>query len=66
MTLNYKIGGVYQYARGSGQKFILNEVNGFVYEFECGHWVTDCIFCDMIDCKTGLQVSTDKQLKMGF
>ena len=28
--------------------FILKEVTGHIYRFECGHWVTNLIFKDLI------------------
>lgn len=46
------IGEFYKYP-AEKQKFRLIESNGFVYRFECGHWCTDCVFEDLIRCKTG-------------
>lgn len=28
--------------------FTLKSINGFIYTFECGHQVTDCVFEDLI------------------
>ena len=30
------------------RKFKLVAVKGCIYHFECGHWVTDNVFADMI------------------
>ena len=66
MQLNYTIGNEYRYA-GSYQRFKLIEVRkGFVFCFACGHWCTDTVFVDLIDCKTGLQVANNTQLKINF
>jgi hypothetical protein len=29
-------------------------ITGFIYRFKCGHWCTDLVFNDLINCKTGL------------
>jgi hypothetical protein len=40
------IGASYQYY-GSKQIFILKEIRGYIYYFECGHWCTDTVFHDL-------------------
>ncbi len=32
--------------------FELEKIEGFIYKFKCGHWVTDNVFLDLIDLKT--------------
>lgn len=59
----YHIGRNYRYP-GSGRKFKLKEVRGFIFEFHCGHFVTDCVFLDLIDCETGVQVVENNQLEL--
>lgn len=55
------IGRAYKYPYGK-RKLILKEVVGFIYYFECGHWCTDNVFEDLIDCHTGIQNYMNKQL----
>ncbi len=62
--LQYTIGHHYHYPY---QKtlFRLKEVTGaFIFRFECGHWCTDCVFKDLFDYETGIQVYKDVQLKL--
>jgi hypothetical protein len=41
------IGAKYKYPNSS-DVFVLKKINGFIYEFECGHKVTDFVFEDLI------------------
>jgi len=50
----YQIGREYSYPNFK-KKFKLKEANGFIFKFECGHWCTDSVFADLIDCKTKIQ-----------
>jgi hypothetical protein len=59
--MKYTIGRVYKYPL-SHKKFKLIEASGFIFLFECGHWCTDNVFMDLIDCETGIQVYKDVQL----
>lgn len=61
--MNYEIGQKYKYPR-SKKVFELIHVKGFIFKFKCGHWCTDNVFIDLINCKTGIQVCKDKQLKL--
>lgn len=40
------IGVTYKYRR-SDKEFILKEIVGCRYVFECGHWCTDLVFMDL-------------------
>lgn len=48
----------------SKKKFKLIKVDGYKYYFECGHWCTDSVFEDLIDCKTGIANYLNTQLKL--
>jgi len=51
----------------STQIFELKKVVGTTYHFKCGHWVTDCVFQDLIDISTGLaEWQKPKQLKLNL
>lgn len=56
----------YKYPEPSNQRvFVLKKVVGKTYFFKCGHWVTDCVFEDLIDLSTGLaEWQKPKQLKL--
>ena len=57
------IGKKYKYPN-SKNVFVLKEIRGFIYEFECGHWCTDSVFEDLIDLETGIQNYMGIQLKL--
>lgn len=59
----YYIGEFYRYPE-SKQLLKLKKVEGFIFIFDCGHRVTDCVFVDLIRIKTGVQVYKDKQLEL--
>jgi hypothetical protein len=59
------IGELYKYPKG-GKSYKLISITGFVYRFDCGHWVTDSVFGDLIRVKTGLYVYKDRQLELIF
>lgn len=40
------IGASYQYPNDN-KIFVLKEITGFIYRFDCGHWCTDCVFKDL-------------------
>lgn len=61
----FYIGEYYRYPN-STKRYKLVEVQGFIFQFECGHWCTDSVFLDLIRVKTGIQVSEDKQLTFEF
>ena len=63
--INHIIGRSYRYDNCK-QKFLLEKVSGFVYWFKCGHWCTDCVFVDLIDCFTGIRVSDNNQMQIEF
>ena len=63
LNLSYKIGRYYRYPN-CDQKFKLKSANSFIFKFKCGHWCTDNVFMDLIDCATGIQVYNDLQLKL--
>lgn len=65
MKVNYTIGNEYRYA-GSYQRFKLIDTSGDVFWFACGHWCTDTVFKDLIDCKTGKTVAENNQLQIQF
>lgn len=47
------MGRKYKYPN-SDKIFELKKVVNNIYHFKCGHWVTNCVFNDLIDLKTGL------------
>jgi hypothetical protein len=53
----------YKYPR-SNKRYKLIEVDRWRYIFEDGHRVTDNVFCDLIRCKTGIQVYNEVQMEM--
>jgi hypothetical protein len=61
--MNYHLGEYYKYF-GCKRRFKLIEVSGYIFKFECGHWVTDTVFEDLVRVKTGIQVYRDNQLKI--
>jgi hypothetical protein len=61
--INHQIGQGYRYPN-TKQVFILTKVDDWIYRFACGHWCTDSVFIDLINIKTGIQVSEDKQLEL--
>ena len=61
--IQYTIGREYRYP-DSTQRFKLQKVKGWAFHFACGHWCTDLVFLDLIDCVTGIQVIENKQLSM--
>lgn len=63
--MQYTIGRSYRY-QGSRQKFVLIKTSGLVFKFQCGHWCTDTVFKDLIDCKTGKKVEENNQLELHF
>jgi hypothetical protein len=64
-AMNYEIGASYRYPLGK-QVFKLKEVDGYRFHFECGHSVTDSVFEDLINIKTGIQVYKDLQHRLIF
>ncbi len=43
------IGAKYRYPEPNNkQEFTLHRIVGCIYWFDCGHWVTDLVFEDMI------------------
>lgn len=60
IELNYEIGAEYRYPLHK-KRFKLTETNGLVFIFDCGHRVTNNVFMDLINCKTGVQVYKDIQ-----
>lgn len=63
LQLNYIIGHEYKY-HSHKQKYKLKSVDRWVYIFDCGHRVTDCVFMDLIDCSTGIPVYKNNQLEI--
>ena len=61
--IQYTIGREYRYPE-STKKFQLQSVDAWVFSFACGHWCTDLVFLDLIDCSTGIQVSENIQLSL--
>jgi hypothetical protein len=59
------IGELYKYPKG-GNSYKLISITGFVYRFDCGHWVTGNVFADLVRVKTGIQVYKDRQLELIF
>lgn len=60
---NYEIGGFYKYTN-SNKKFKLVSVTNFIFRFKCGHWCTDCVFVDLINVRTKLNVLQETQLEL--
>jgi hypothetical protein len=50
----YFLGETYKYSADTTRHYKLIKVMGFRYVFECGHWCTDNVFCDLIRVKTGV------------
>ncbi len=48
------------------QIFVLKEIEGWVYRFECGHWCTDSVFEDLVYVKKGIANYLNKQLTLEF
>lgn len=63
--MRHFIGEEYRYPN-SMKRFVLKDVDGFIYRFACGHWCTDCVFVDLIRIKTGIQVYRDTQMELSF
>ncbi len=63
--MNFEVGASYKY-HNSNKVFKLKEVDGFIFHFECGHSVTNLVFEDLINIKTGIQVYKDLQGKLIF
>lgn len=61
--MNYNIGEYYKY-HSHKQKFKLIKVDGYMFEFECGHRCTDSVFEDLVRVKTGIAVYKDNQVKL--
>ena len=47
--MRYRIGGIYRYPVGK-KIFKLVEVDGYRFKFECGHWCTEFVFEDLLEC----------------
>lgn len=62
-AVQYVIGREYNY-QASKTKFKLAHVGLCKFVFECGHWCTDTVFLDLIDCTTGIQVYKNNQLTL--
>jgi hypothetical protein len=59
------IGKYYKYSGTKNRrKYKLVEIDRWMYRFECGHAVTDCVFLDMIDCETGVGNWEPQQLDL--
>ncbi len=66
VTFNKMIGRTYKYPEPNAKRrFKLVEItdNGN-YRFSCGHWCTDTVFADLIDCHKGIQNYNNNQLEM--
>ncbi len=61
----HHIGEQYRYPKGT-RLFTLIAVHDWIYEFKCGHRVTDCVFADLVRVKTGIQVFNEVQLELTF
>lgn len=62
------IGNRYKY-QNSDNVFVLKNHTDHIYEFECGHRITNYVFCDLINLRTNIQnykINTMKKLKRGF
>ena len=59
------IGRHYRYPN-SKKRFLLIEIDGYIYRFNGGHWCTDTVFKDMIDCKTKVQNCDNNQLNLFY
>lgn len=62
-TIPHVIGRVYKYPL-SKKRFVLKEVRGWVFKFECDWVVSDNVFTDMIDTVTGLAFWEHEQLDL--
>ena len=61
--INYRLNENYKYIN-SPKLFMLKEVTGYRFNFECGHWCTDSVFVDLVRVKTNIQVYEDLQLDL--
>ena len=59
--MNYAIGSTYHYPN-SKKQFKLISTDTYIFKFECGHWCTDNVFCDLINSKTKIQNYMNNQL----
>lgn len=55
MFIPHTIGGKYKYWNYS-KVYVLKEVVGYMYIFDCGHRVTEYVFMDLVDIKSGKHV----------
>lgn len=44
------IGKKYKYNKKDKKIFVLKNIKGIIYEFDCGRWCTDTVFNDLYDC----------------
>ena len=43
------IGSKFKYPEPKNDRiFTLVKIDGYIYRFECGHWVTDSVFVDLV------------------
>jgi len=63
VLMNYYLGEYYQYPNDN-KRFKLIATDGFIFQFECGHWCTENVFMDLIRIKTRVQVYEDRQLQL--
>jgi hypothetical protein len=61
--MNYTIGDDYSYPRQTKRFVLVGQERG-IFIFNCGHRVTDNVFKDLVNCRTGVQVYQDTQLKL--
>jgi hypothetical protein len=61
--MNFDIGQYYRYP-GSEKKYKLVKRNQWTFVFECGHWCTDTVFEDLVNCRTGIPVHKDIQIRL--
>lgn len=61
------IGDMYRYPNDD-KLFKLKEIDDSLnYRFECGHWCSDSVFLDLINCRMGIQnykINEGKQLRL--
>lgn len=60
MKIIYFINDIYHYPDNE-KEFKLIEVDGYIFRFDCGHWVTDTVFKDLIRKSTGIQVYKEEK-----